>query len=95
MNIIVLSWVNIIESKICGSKFSQIFPGFIFAYDVIVTILSRLIFAFAISVLLTFNVLMVRKEELFIKSPKLQETIFIITNEKAKVFKIKTTLIKA
>ena len=37
-------------------------------------------FAFAMSVLLIFNVLMVRKEEFFIKSPKLQETMFIITN---------------
>ena len=42
--------------KICGSKSRQIFRGFIFAYDVIVTILCGLIFAFAISVLLIFNV---------------------------------------
>ena len=41
-------------------------------HDETVTILSRLIFAFAKSVLLISNVLMVRKEVLFIKSPKLQ-----------------------
>ena len=58
--------------KICGSKFLQIFRGFILAYDETVTILNRLIFGLAKSVLLISNVLMVRKEELFIKSPKLQ-----------------------
>ena len=52
--------------------FWEIFRGFIFAYDETVTILIRLIFAFAKSVLLTSNVLMVWKEELYIKSPKLQ-----------------------
>ena len=58
--------------KIFGSKFWQIFRGFILAYDETVTILSRLIFAFATSVLFISNVLMVRKEVLIIKSPKLQ-----------------------
>ena len=66
--------------KICGSKFWQILRGFILAYDETVTILSQLIFAFAKSVLLISNVLMVRKKLLFIKSPKLQQTMFIITN---------------
>ena len=54
--------------KTCGSKFWKIFRGFILAYDQTVTILSRLTFVFAESVLLISNVLMVRKEELFIKS---------------------------
>ena len=36
--------------KICGSKFWQIFCGFILAYYETVTFLSRLIFAFAKSV---------------------------------------------
>ena len=58
--------------KIRGSKFWQIFRGFILAYDETATILSQLIFAFAKTVLLISNVLMMRKEELFIKSPKLQ-----------------------
>ena len=58
----------------------QILRGFILAYDETVTILSRPIFVFAKSVLLISKVLMVRKEELFIKPPKLQETMFIITN---------------
>ena len=43
--------------KICGSKFWQIFRGFILAYDQTVTILSRLIFAFAESVLLISRML--------------------------------------
>ena len=60
------------RDNICGSKFWQILRGFIFAYAETVTISSRLIFPFAISVLDLSNVLMVRKEELFIKLPKLQ-----------------------
>ena len=61
-----------LENYNSENKFWQIFCGYIFAYDETVTILSRLIFAFARSVLLISNVLMARKEELFIKSPKLQ-----------------------
>ena len=48
------------------------FFGFINAYGKILTILSRLIFAFAIFELLVSNVLMVGEEELFMKSPKLR-----------------------
>ena len=59
--------------KICGSKFWQIILGLLFfAYDETVNILSRLIFAFAIFALHIRNMLLVRKAELFIKSPKLQ-----------------------
>ena len=58
--------------KICGSKFWQIFRRLSFAYDETVTFPSRLIFAFAIFALHISNMLMVQKEELFIKSPKLQ-----------------------
>ena len=43
-----------------------------FAYDETVTTPSRLIFTFAIFALHICNILMVQKEELFIKSPKLQ-----------------------
>ena len=43
-----------------------------FPYDETVTIPSRLIFDFAIFELHISNMLMVQKEELFIKSPKLQ-----------------------
>ena len=48
------------------------FRGFILAYDETITILRRLIFAFAKSVLLISNVLMVQKEELLIELSKLQ-----------------------
>ena len=48
------------------------FLGFIIAYGKILTLLSRLIFAFAIFELLISNVLMVGEEELFMKSPKLR-----------------------
>ena len=48
------------------------FRGFILAYDETITILRRLIFAFAKSVLLILNVLMVQKEELVIKLSKLR-----------------------
>ena len=54
------------------ANFPWIFFSF-FAYDETVTTSSRIIFAFTIFVLFIFNVLMVRKEELFIEeSPKLQ-----------------------
>ena len=43
--------------KICRSKIWQIFRGFILAYDQTVTILSRLIFAFAESVILISRML--------------------------------------
>ena len=46
---------------------------FFFAYDETVTIPSRLIFAFAIFALHISNMLMVQKEELSIKSPKLRK----------------------
>ena len=59
------------SEKICGSKFWQIFRGHLFAYDETVTIPSRLIFTFAIFALHIYT-LIVQKEELFIKSPKLQ-----------------------
>ena len=49
------------RDKICGSKFWQIFRGFILAYDHIETFLRRHIFAFVKSVLLISNVLIVRK----------------------------------
>ena len=60
--------------KICGSKFWEIIRGFsvFFAYDETVTIPSRFIFTFAIFALHTCNMLMERKEELFITLPKLQ-----------------------
>ena len=45
---------------------------FFFAYDETVTIVNRPIFAFAIFALHISNMLMVQKEQLFIKSPKLQ-----------------------
>ena len=61
-----------LRDKICGFKFWPIFSGFILAYNGIVTILSRLIFAFAKSVSIISKVLMVRKGELFRKSPKPQ-----------------------
>ena len=59
--------------KICGSKFCQIIRRLLlFAYDETVTIPSRLIFTFAIFTLHICNMLLVQKEELFIKSPRLQ-----------------------
>ena len=58
--------------KICGSKFWEIFRGFIFAYNETVAILNQIIFDFAIFVLHIFDVLMVCKEQFFIKSPNLQ-----------------------
>ena len=60
------------QFAIFGSQLWQMFRGFILAYDETITILRRLIFAFAKSVSLISNVLMVQKEELFIKLPKLQ-----------------------
>ena len=59
-------------SLICGSKFWQIFYGYFFPYDETLTIPSQLIFAFALLILLICNMLMVQKEELLIKSPKLE-----------------------
>ena len=59
------------EKKFADPSFGK-FSVDLFLLTMKRTILSRLIFAFAKSVLLISNVLMVRKEELFIKSPKLQ-----------------------
>ena len=58
--------------KICGSKFWQIFRGFILAYDDNCNYFESTHFRFCQICILISNVLMVRKEELFTKSPKLQ-----------------------
>ena len=49
---------------------------FFFAYDETVTIPSRLILAFDIFALHISNMLIVQKDELFIKSPKLQVMVY-------------------
>ena len=53
-------------------NFGKFSVDLFFAYDETVTIPSRLIFAFAMFALHISNMLIVWKEELFIKSPKLQ-----------------------
>ena len=83
LQVIVSKFYSLLfEEKICQSKFWQIFRGLFFAYYKTATIPSRLIFAFAIFALYIFNMLMVQKEELFIKSPKLQ--IYDAHNNKLK-----------
>ena len=65
-----------------------------FAYDETVTTPSRLIFTFAIFALHICNILMVQKEELFIKSPKLQINHAYNNKLKSRIFIFETTLIK-
>ena len=59
------------EIKFADPNFGK-FSVDLFLLMMKLTILSRLIFSFAKSVLLISNVLLMRKEELFINSPKLQ-----------------------